>query len=54
MRGIRDTIVLDDGEWYLCPSEVPIVARDFGLTKVQGRFDGEVITGIEPFSVTVI
>ena len=40
----EDTIVLDDQDWNICPSEAPIAGRDFRLTKGQGCFNGREIT----------
>ena len=40
IRDAEDTIVLDDQDWNICPSEAPIAGRDFRLTKGQGCFNG--------------
>ena len=44
IRDAKDTIVLDDQDWNICPSEAPIAGRDFRLTKGQGCFNGQDIT----------
>ena len=54
VRDDVDTIVLDESDWNICPSEAPIAGRDFRLTKAQGCFTGQDITGITDPRVIVV
>ena len=54
VRDDVDTIVVDESDWNICPSEAPIAGRDFRLTKAQGCFTGQDITGITDPRVIVV
>ena len=54
VRDDVDTIVVDESDWDICPPEAPIAGRDFRLTKAQGCFNGQGITGTEDPRVIVV
>ena len=54
IRDVEDTIILDDSDWNICLIEAPIAVRDFRLTKVQGCFNGQAITGTENPGVVIV